>query len=121
MHDEKCLHNQQKSAKTIKLHEDTNLYYQGTYEKDFLDYCFRNNIKVEKGKKIKYSFNTENHYYYSDFYHESSNLIIEIKSSWTYEREKDINDLKRKSAENLGYNYLFIMDKNYENFNNLIL
>lgn len=40
------------NGKKIKLHEKYNLYYRGSYEKDFLDFCFINNIVVSKALKL---------------------------------------------------------------------
>jgi hypothetical protein len=102
----------QKTGKKIKLH-DTGLYYRGTYEKDFLDYCQLNSILVEKGPSINFMLNDKKKYYHSDFYIKEKNLIIEVKSSYYYEKFKDLNIEKEKSAISNGYNFLFVIDKNY--------
>jgi len=107
---------QQKSGHRLHFHENTHLYYRGTYEKDFLDFCFNNNIVLEQGKRIKYSFEGSDHYYFSDYYVESKNLIVEIKSSWTYNKYLDKNLVKQKTTIESGYNYMFIIDKEYEEF-----
>ena len=95
----------QKSALQRKEHKETGLSYQGTYEKDFLDYCFDNSISIEKGKRIKYIYDGKEHYYFSDFYYEPKNLIIEIKSDWTYNKYLYINLIKEKSCIDSGYDY----------------
>ena len=110
----------QKSALQRKEHKETGLSYQGTYEKDFLDYCFDNSISIEKGKRIKYIYDGKEHYYFSDFYYEPKNLIIEIKSDWTYNKYLYINLIKEKSCIDSGYDYLFIINKNYIKFNEII-
>ena len=110
---------QQKSGYRLHLHENTKLYYRGTYEKDFLDLCFENNILVEQGKRIKYIFENNDHYYFSDFYLKLKNLIVEIKSKYTYEKYLDKNLIKQKTTIGLGYNFMFIIDKNYEEFMNI--
>lgn len=102
----------QKTGKKIKLHE-IGLYYRGTYEKDFLDYCSTNNITVEKGPSISFLFNGNKKYYHSDFYIKDKNLIIEVKSTYYYEKYKELNIEKEKAAINNGYNFLFLIDKNY--------
>jgi len=107
---------QQKSGFRLHFHENTQLYYRGTYERDFLDFCFSNNIIVEQGKRISYYFNDSNHYYFSDYYIISKNLIVEIKSSWTYNKYIDKNLAKQRTTIELGYNYMFIIDKNYDEF-----
>lgn len=96
------------------MHEKTKLYYRGTYEKDFLDFCVDNNIQIKQGKRFKYVFNEKLHYYFSDFYIESEKLIIEIKSNWTYNKYLEKNIIKQKSVIDLDYNYMFIIDKNYD-------
>jgi hypothetical protein len=40
-------------------------------------------------------------------------LIVEIKSSYIYEREKKKNEAKKEAAINNGYNFIFIIDKDY--------
>ena len=107
---------QQKSGYRIHHHEKTNLYYRGTYEKHFLDYCFENNIQISQGKRIKYTFENKDHYYFSDFFIEEKNLIVEIKSSWTYNKYINKNIAKQLATIKLGYNYLFVVDKNYDEF-----
>jgi hypothetical protein len=102
----------QKSGKKIKLH-NCGLMYRGTYEKDFLDYCYNNGIIVEKGPTIKFYYNRKKRYYHSDFIIPSLNLICEIKSSYYYELFKDINDAKKKGSEESGYSFIFIKDKQY--------
>jgi hypothetical protein len=102
----------QKSGKKIKLH-DCGLMYRGTYEKDFLDYCYKNGIIVEKGPTIKFTYKGKKRYYHSDFIIPSLNLICEIKSSYYYELFKDINDAKKEGSEENGYSFVFIKDKEY--------
>jgi len=111
---------QQKNCFLLKKHDKINLNYRGTYEKDFLDFCNDTNIKIQKGKRFEYFIDDKKHYYFSDFYHEKFNLIIEIKSGWTYNNNLEINLIKEKAAINNGYNYLFIIDKDYSEFMNII-
>lgn len=105
----------QKSGKKIKYH-DIGIYYRGTYEKHFLDFCSINNIKIEKGLSIKYLWNSKNKVYHSDFFIPSKNLIVEIKSSYYYEKYSEINEAKRKETLKIGYNHIFIIDKDYTQF-----
>ena len=108
------------SGKKMKLHENMNLLYRGTYEKDFLDFCFKNNIKVEKGLTIKFKCGDKNKVYHSDFYIKEKNMVIEIKSTFYYNRYLELNKIKEKETRNQGYEYLIIMDKNYDKFKNII-
>lgn len=100
------------SGKKLKLH-NCGLMYRGSYEKDFLDFCERENIYVEKGLTIKYNYDGKDRYYHSDFFIPSLNLICEIKSLYYYELYLDKNIAKMKSAIENGYNFEFIVDKNY--------
>lgn len=111
----------QLSGHRIKLHELTNIKYRGTYEKDFLDYCFKNKINVRnQDKSIKFKFENEDKMYHPDFYFEPLNLIIEIKSDYYFEKFKAKNLAKQKECIKQGYEFIFIINKNYENFNKLL-
>ena len=120
MQNQNIFNKQQKNGFRLKFHTNTKLHYRGTYEKDFLDYCYNNNIHIKQGKRIKYKYNNEDHYYFSDFFVESKNLIVEIKSNWTYNKYLDINKIKQEYTIKKGYNYLFIIDKDYREFLNII-
>jgi hypothetical protein len=111
---------QQKSAHSLKYHS-SGLFYRGTYEKDFIDFCILNNIQIKNVKKgIKYIFKNKDKIYFPDFYYEPLNLIIEIKSSYTYECELENNIIKKEAVINNGLNFIFIINKNYEDFQQFI-
>lgn len=101
------------SGKKIKKH-NCGLMYRGTYEKDFLDFCVKENIYVEKGFTIKYYYENKERYYHSDFYIPELNLICEIKSSYYYQLYLEKNISKMKSTLDKGFNFEFIIDKNYD-------
>lgn len=114
------IHNKQQiSGFKLKKHE-IGIYYRGSYEKNFLDYCLLKNIKIEKGPRIKYKFKNNEHYYFSDYFHKSSNTIIEIKSDYYYKKELHKNLMKRKFSLKNGYDFLFIINKRYENFDKIL-
>lgn len=114
LQDKNILDKNQKSAKTIKKFRDTDLWYQGSYELDFLEKYY-DKLDIKRGPSIKYKFKGKNKVYHSDFYIPSGNLIIEIKSSWTLEVDKEINEKKKATVSN-GFEYLMILDKNYSEF-----
>ena len=96
------------SGKVIKI--------QG-YEPDFLDFVFSSEIlsesdfEFDNGFRIQYSDNPIKHYY-PDFYIPKFNLMIEIKSDYTL-RKAD----PRKAEEcSKVYNYICIVDKQYDEF-----
>ena len=113
---------QQKSSFSILEFEDTELYYQSTYELDFLlkmkEVGQIHNIR--RGKVIYYYENGLKRAHFPDFYMENLNIIIEIKSNYTYNKYLDRNILKQKACVDIGYNYLYIIDKNYDTILNII-
>jgi hypothetical protein len=110
----------QKEAFKLKFHGEMKLYYRGSYEKHFLDYCFLNKISINSfDDQLYYTHNNRNHRYYPDFYHSKSNTIIEIKSRYTFDFGYEVNILKEKCAKE-KYNFLFIIDKDYKEFNDII-
>lgn len=111
---------QQKNSALIKFHENTGLYYRGSYERDFLDFCYNNKIKIEKGHKIFYYLKRQKKVYHSDFYIPTINLIAEIKSNYTYNKDLEKNLLKKKYSIKSGYDFMFIIDKNYSWFTKLL-
>ena len=98
-----------------KLNKYKEIDYQGTYELDFL-INFYDLFKIERGPIISYIFNDKNKKYYPDFFISKYNLIVEIKSDYTYNVEKNKNEAKKNAALNDGYNFIFIIDKKYTEF-----
>jgi hypothetical protein len=111
----KCL----ESGYKIEKYKDSNIYYQGTYEYDFLNKYY-DLIDIERGLTVEYIYNNEKKLYYSDFFIPSLNLIIEIKSNKWYNEHLELNLKKQKTCIEKGYNFLFIIDKDYSIFNKLI-
>lgn len=88
----------------------------------FLDFCYNNNIIVENIKKgIPYFYKNKKRYYFPDFYLPTKDIIIEIKSQYTYNKELDKNLSKKQACISLGHNFIFIIDKDYEEFNSLLV
>jgi len=92
------------------------LFSQGSYELDFLNYCQENNTidLISNGPSLVYELNGQKHVYHADFYIEKYNLIVEIKSNYTYNVDLEKNLAKEKYSKLNGYNFLFIIDKNYD-------
>jgi len=107
------------SGKKIKQYRNTDIWYQGTYELDFLEKYF-DKFQIRKAHSIKYEFNNKIKYYHPDFFIPSLNLIIEIKNSYYAKRDKNIIDNKQKATINEGYDYFMIVDKNYDEFEKFI-
>ena len=102
-------------------YKNTDLFYQASYELDFLNYCESKNIlnKVSNGPSLKYVLEKNEHIYHSDFFISDLNLIVEIKSDYTYLKEIYKNKMKEKYSK-LKYNFMFIINKNYSEFNKLM-
>jgi hypothetical protein len=107
-----------KTAKKMIKYKDTFLYYQGSYEKNFLELCEELNIldKIKRGFSIKYKLDDKELIYFPDFYLEKLNMIIEIKSTYWYKVHENKNIAKKQMCEQLGYNYILIIDKKYSTF-----
>lgn len=89
------------------------LLYQGSFEKDFLENFF-DCVNIERGKTFFYTDeNGKQRRYFSDFFLPDFNLIIEIKSTYTLKCDKN-RELKRQSTLELGYSFMWIIDKNYD-------
>ena len=100
-----------------KIYLETDLHYQGTYELHFLNKYF-DKIKIENGKNFYYIFNDKKKIYISDFYLPEYNLIVEIKSSYTFNLDLEKNLAKYNSMKNINnsFNFLVIKDKIYDEF-----
>jgi len=110
---------QQKSALVRKKYNDTHLHYQGAFEKDYLDKYY-NKIDIKNGPTIKYEFEDNDCIYFSDFYITSKNLIVEIKSDYYYNLHLKRNFNKKEESIKQGYNFIFIIDRNYSEFNEIL-
>lgn len=115
---ENGLHSSNPFCKKHKF-KDTDLHYQGSYELDFLNKYY-DKLKIENGKNFYYIIDNKNKIYISDFYLPQYNVIIEIKSNWTYNNNILKNLLKRESVLNSNINFLFIIDKKYNDLDLLI-
>jgi hypothetical protein len=107
------------NLKVPRKNYNENIYYQGTYELDFLQ-KYNDSLNIKNGPTIKYIFNEEKLNYFSDFYLPDYNLIVEIKSKYTYDIDYEKNKHKKEYSIKSGYNFIFIIDKNYYLFNTII-
>jgi hypothetical protein len=103
-----------------KSNDYKNLHYRGTYELDFLKFCEKNNIEVSNGPSIKFKYDNKDKVYHSDFFIEELNLICEIKSEYTYNSNIKLNLSKKDATLSKGYNFIFIIDKNYNDLLNYL-
>jgi len=105
-----------------KMKYNTYITYQGTYELKFLEYLEK--IKklhlIEKGPKIPYTINGENHTYYVDFQIKNTDILFEVKSSYYWQKKLDVNICKKETCEK-NYNYILIIDNDFSQIENLLL
>lgn len=105
--------------KTCKFKKYFEILYQGSFELHFLQ-TFYDKIKIVRGPSFKYTDSAgKNRIYYADFLIPSLNLIIEIKSKYTFDKDKNRN-LKKDSTVKEGYNFLCLIDKQYNELLDLI-
>ena len=64
-------------------------------------------IKSERHEvpRIQYTHNDRTRYYFPDIYIPDKNLIIEVKSTWTYQLDIDTNKAKEEATKQQGYLY----------------
>jgi hypothetical protein len=94
--------------------------YQGSYELDFLKKYLKKFPDIIRASSIKYKFKEKNRVYHPDFYIPSLNLIIEIKNSYLYKRDKEIIHAKEKATISNGFEYILIIDKDYSLFESIL-
>ena len=111
MGDEEIFNKQRKSALKLKQYKD--IFYQGTYELDFLEKYYH--LGIVRGFPIKYGNKT----YHPDFYLKDFDLVIEIKSTYWFNKHKELC-LEKEKYTKLNHNYIIILDKNYEEFETII-
>ncbi len=97
-----------------------NLYYDSKNELKFIELCISNNIYIERMKGVKYNFDSSDKIYYPDFFLPNYNLIVEIKSKWTYNIDLDKNLAKREQCLKNGYDFIFIIDNNFDEIKNIL-
>ncbi len=108
----------------IKKYKNTELYYQGSYEKEFLELCEKYNIldKISNGNSYKYieDDNKIGYRLLTDF--SIGEYEIEIKSTYIMKKQGGIQTVfaKKRAVESTGKKYIFILDKDYNEFNNII-
>jgi hypothetical protein len=108
-----------KSSNSSKQFKDTNIYYHSSYELDFLNFYY-DKILIEQTLFINYIFENNNKTYYPDFYIPKYNLIVEIKSDYWYNYALEKNLVKKDFCLMNEYNFLFIINKNYNELNKIL-
>jgi len=117
----KEIHEKQlKSAFKFKQYKHTDIWYQGSFELDFLEKYYNKCPDIRRGPSIEYIFNEKNKIYHPDFYIASLNLIVEIKNLYLYKRYEENIETKEKATIANGFNYIIIVNKDYSSFNQFL-
>lgn len=111
-----------KSGKTklykTQQYKNTDLYYQGSYELDFLELCESKGIldRVSNGNSYEYLDESYGHRLITDFCIDA--VEIEIKSTYIMKKQGGIGVLnaKRLAVESIGRQYIVVLDKDYSEF-----
>jgi hypothetical protein len=102
---------QQINGFQAKQYKNTNIYYRGSYELDFLEKYYNKYPDMQNAPSVKYTFDGKEKVYFPDFYIPSLNLIIECKSTYYYNKFLEKNKSKEFETRKY-YNYILILDKN---------
>lgn len=98
-----------------KKYKNTNLYYQGSYEYDFLELCEKLNFihLINNGNVYKYIDNLNGFRMLTDF--SFGDYEIEIKSTYILNKQGglDLINKKKDNVESKGKKYILVLDKNY--------
>jgi len=84
------------------------------------DIIIKNSDIVKYTGKIYYEYENKKHKYYPDIYIKSENKIIEVKSKYTYNYNKKINELKKQSCEkqDIIFEFIILTKNEYKNLKN---
>jgi hypothetical protein len=114
MQNKECFEKQQKAAFNVNYYKNTNIYYRGSYEFDFLEKYLEKYPDIQNAPFIKYNFDNKEKIYYPDFLIASLNLIVECKNSYLVQKDKLKLEAKEKATIASGFKYIMIVDKNYK-------
>jgi hypothetical protein len=78
------------------------------YEKLFVDFAEKYGYTLSVPDRIKYIHEGRSRHYYPDFYVEELDLIVEIKSDWTWNQNLELNLSKLTSCLEQHYDIIFI-------------
>lgn len=102
---------QMPSGKIVKVQGNENYALNillKTYDEDDI-IIGRKNIENEIGKIVYLGPDNKSHMYYPDIYIKSNNKIYEIKSQFTYNVHKTINELKKQAVLDKQIDFEFII------------
>ncbi|MEM4260988.1 MAG: hypothetical protein QXG00_07140 [Candidatus Woesearchaeota archaeon] len=115
---EKCILNKIKNSYKFKeyISPTGKKYRVKGYEGNVIDYLIQaginendfTNLRIEI-PTIEYYFDGKKRIYYPDIFIRSKNMLIEVKSTYSYMKEMDKNLAKQNSCKRAGYNHIIII------------
>ena len=78
------------------------------YEKLFVDFAEKYGYTLSVPNRIEYTHEGRSRYYHPDFYINELDLIVEIKSDWTWNQNLDLNISKLTCALEQHYDIVFV-------------
>jgi hypothetical protein len=115
---DKCMRNQLKSrskGKEMMLPSGKVIKYQG-YENYVINYLLKNDISEDDVElertnipTISYFFDGKIRRYYPDVFIKSKNMLIEVKSTYTYYKEVEKNIAKHLASKDAGFHHIIII------------
>lgn len=78
------------------------------YEKAFIDFADQFGFTIEVPCRIPYEHDGRSRFFYPDFYIRELDLIVEIKSDWTWNLQLELNISKICASLDQGYRIIFI-------------
>ena len=105
-----------------KKFKSTNLYYQSSYELDFLNYLEL--VGFDFGRiRNGISYYDEQKLYFGDYLIDDK-YCIEIKSWWIEQLQEKKNPgslaFKQQLVEKFGHTWIYLKDKNYSSINDIL-
>lgn len=81
---------------------------RSNYEKMFVDFAEEYNYTLSVPERITFTHENKTRYFYPDFYIKELDLIVEVKSNWTWLQQLDLNLSKMVCTIEQGYDIVFI-------------
>jgi len=93
------------------------VFLRSSYEFKFADHLDRLKVYYEvEDKRFQYRYKNVLHTYIPDFYIPDWNLIVETKSGYFNDRDKNIIKKKRQSVQDSGLEFLLLLDDEIDEY-----
>jgi len=101
----------------IRIKQYNGIDYQSSYELKFLKFVesIGKFDLIERGPRISYFDDSgKEHNYYIDYRIKNTNIVFEIKSSYLWNKKRNINEIKMNESKKY-YDYNLIINNNFKN------